>query len=177
VRAAASSSFVELFGVEAPVDGVQATLNMNPAGDDNALTITALAYGVAGNDISIAYLDPGVADAVLAVAVMDNYIAVSLATSGASAITSTAAQVRTALLASVAAAALVSVAINTADTGVADDGSGVVTAMTRAYLTGGAGTGVGTAGPGSRFTDEVAGALYINTGTLAAPVWDVATVS
>lgn len=33
-------------------------------------------------------------------------------------------------------------------------------------------TGEGVAGPGSRYTDVTAGALYLNTGTKAEPVWE-----
>lgn len=178
IRAPVSAtSFVELFGAVEPVDGAQATLSRNPTGDDNALTFTAVAYGVAGNDISIAYLDPGANNATLSVSVNGKYIAVNLATDGSGVITSTAAEVLAAIEASLAASTLVTVEINAADSGSGDDGSGIVTALARAYMTGGAGTGVGVAGPGSRYTDEVAGALYINTGTLAAPVWELATTS
>lgn len=167
----APATFVELFGDDAPVNAVRATASMNPTGDDNALTITALVYGAQGNDISIEYVDPAANSQSLAISVDGRRIIVRLATDGSGVITSTAAQVRTALLANQYAARLITAAINTADTGAGDDGSGVVTALARTYLTGGVGTGVGIAGIGSRFTDKAAGAIYVNTGTLAAPVW------
>lgn len=44
---------------------------------------------------------------------------------------------------------------------------------TGAPTDGGAGTGAGVAGPGSRYTDITAGKLYINTNTKASPTWTV----
>lgn len=171
VRPTAPSDFVELFGADDPADAVKATRSVNPAGDDNALLFTAVLYGDAQNAITIAYVDPGANNASLSVAVTSKAITVSLATDSEGVITSTAAQVRTAVLAHGEAAALVAVTIDASDTGSADDGSGVVTAMAAAALTGGAGTGVGTAGTGSRYTNTEEGTLFINTGTLAAPTW------
>lgn len=162
---------VEIVGAAAPTASAQATLTVNPAGAENGLTFTAVEYGATGNDISIAYVNPGANDAALSVSVSGKAITVSLATGGAGAITSTAAQVLAAIEALPRADDLVSVAIAAADTGSADDGSGIVTAMARANLAGGAGTGVGVAGKGSRYTDTDAPALYINTGTKAQPVW------
>lgn len=161
----------EFIGEGAPDPSAQATLDVNPAGDDNGLTFTAVAYGAAGNDISIAYVDPGAADAALSVSVAGSAITVNLATDETEAIITTAAEVLAAIEASAAADALVAVAIMTADSGVADDGSGVVTAMALDNLEGGTGVGVGVAGKGSRYTDITTPALYLNTGTLAAPVW------
>lgn len=161
----------------APEDAVQASLDANPAGDDNGLTFTAVAYGSSGNAISIEYVDPSENDAVLGVTVAGSVITVSLATGGAGAITSTAAEVLAAIEADAAADALVAVAIDAADSGVADDGSGIVTALAADLLTGGAGTGIDTAGKGSVAVDYTNGKLYINAGTLAVPVWDLVTSS
>lgn len=158
-------------GSGAPVDAVRASLSVNPAGDENALLYTAVAYGVGGNAISIAYTDPGANDAALAVSVFGNQITVSLATGGAGAITSTAALVLAAIEASAAASALVTVAIDATDTGEADDGSGVVTAMAQDLLENGAGSLIGSALPGGLYIDTATGSLYRNTGTRAAPVW------
>ncbi len=154
----------------APVDAVAATVDVNPTGDDNGLTFTAQAYGAAGNEISISYVDPGGTTAALSVSVAGSAITVSLARA-ASAITSTAAEVLAAIEASPAAAALVSVAIMTGDSGTGDDGSGVVTAMAPASLANGAGTGIGSVLPGGICIDTTNADIYRNDGTTAAPVW------
>jgi hypothetical protein len=155
----------------APDDAVQATLDVNPTGDDNGLTFTAKQYGTAGNAISIEYLDPSANDAALSVSVFNKRITVNLATGSGGAIESTAADVKTAIEASVAASRLVSVAILTTDSGTEDDGSGVVTAMAIAPLADGAGTGIGIALPGCICIDISGGDVYRNSGTQAAPAW------
>lgn len=165
------TDLVELSGDGAPDASVQASLDVNPDGDDNGLTITAVTAGEGGDLIQIEYVDPGVVDAALAVSVRDKIITVSLATDSEEAIESTAADVLAALEASADAAALVGVEIDASDSGSGDDGSGVVTAMARAPLANGAGVGAGVAGIGSRYTDVTNGVLYINTGTKAVPVW------
>jgi hypothetical protein len=155
----------------APVNAAQATLSRNPTGDDNALTFTARAYGTEGNSISVAYVDPGANSQSLAVSVFRQAITVSLATNGGGSITSTAAQVKAAIEAHVTANQLVTVAINTADTGSADDGSGVVTALSASAMTGGAGTGIGIVSPGALCVDTTNSDVYRNDGTTAAPIW------
>jgi len=40
-------------------------------------------------------------------------------------------------------------------------------------VNGASGTGATWAGPGSEYTDQTAGKLYINTGTAASPTWTV----
>lgn len=160
----------------APANATRGTLSCNPAGDDNALTFTAVAYGAEGNKVSVAYVNPGRASQALEVDVRGNDITVFLATNGSSVITSTAAQVKAAIEAKAAAAALVTVAINTGDTGVADNGSGVVTALTRAWISGGAGTGIGISVKGGICIDETGGGVYVNTGTQAVPAWTQVTV-
>lgn len=167
------ATVIELFGEGAPVAPVQASLSVNPAGDDNALTFTAVEYGAGGNAISIEYREQDTALAELAVTVDAKAIVVLLEMDNSEPPepVSTAAEVLAAIEASTPAAALVTVAIDATDTGVADDGSGVVTAMAAANLANGAGTGVGTAGKGSRYTDHQNGALYLNVGTAAQPDW------
>lgn len=158
----------------APLSGSQATLSRNPAGDDNALTFTAVKYGAEGNRISIAYVDPAANSQSLAVSVDGYAITVSLATNGGGTITSTAAQVKAAIEASAPAAALVTCTINTADSGSADDGTGVVTALAAANMTGGVGSGVGVYGFGSLIlarNDDTDGGVFYNSGTKDAPVW------
>lgn len=168
----ASPSGLFTSGAGAPVSAVRASLVVNPAGDDNGLTFTAKAYGVDGNLISVEYVDPGAFSQALSVSVFNSAITISLATGAdPGAITSTAAEVKAAVDASIAAAKLVSVAIYTADTGVADDGSGVVTAMALALLENGAGTAIGESLKGGYYIDTTGGATYTNTGTQAVPVW------
>jgi hypothetical protein len=156
-----------------PEDAVQGALTVNPAGAENAITYTAVDYGAVGNAITIAYVDPEDNDAVLGVDVNGTAITVNLATGEAGAITSTAAQIKTAIEAEAAAAALVTMAF-AADGGL-DDGSGVVTAMSLANLAGGEGLGIGTMGKGSLVADTTNGKLYINGGTKAVPVWKLVT--
>lgn len=165
----------EYSGAGVPDATAQATLAFNPDGDDNGLTITAVAFGAAGNGISISYVDPGAHNASLAVSVVGRDITVSLATGSDGSITSTAAQIHTALATSRDASALVSSDIDVSDSGSGDDGSGIVTAMARDYLAGGAGIGIGEAGKGSTYTDTTNGKLYINSGTKDVPVWDLVT--
>jgi len=165
------SSTLHIANAGAPDDAAQATLSRNPAGDDNALTFTSVAYGTGANSITITYVDPAANDAALSVGVAGSAITVNLATDGGGAITSTAAQVKTAVEGSGAAAALVTVAIDATDTGVADDGSGVVTALASAPMTGGAGTAIGLVVPGGLLSDTTNANIYRNDGTQAVPVW------
>jgi hypothetical protein len=181
IATATSTNGVGLYsGAGSPVDAVQASLDRNPAGDDNALTFTAVEYGVGGNDLSITYvapvlatlnidpagdenaldftsaiwgtagndttieyLDPGDINQTISVDVTASAIVVSLATEGAGTITTTAAELITAYELVSAATDLATVAIDASDTGGADDGSGVVTAMAEASFTGGLGIGPG----------------------------------
>jgi hypothetical protein len=167
---ATPAGIAELFGEGPPDVSAQATLDVNPTGTDNALTFTAVEYGPGGNDISIAYVDPGGTTASLAVTVERKAITVSLARA-ANAITTTAAQIVTAIEAHAGASELVTVEVDTSDSGSEDDGSGVVTAFARDYLQGGTGTGVGIARKGSRYTDYDTPALYINVGDADEPEW------
>ncbi|MBD59025.1 MAG: phage tail protein [Citromicrobium sp.] len=111
---------------------VKATLETGVVPDDNALTFTAAKAGKLGNTITLALVDPAANDAALQVSVAGDAITVSLATGGDGSITTTAAQLVTAIEASAAADALVAVA----DTGTSD-GSGVVTALPATALSGG----------------------------------------
>lgn len=158
---------IQLAGNGAPDDGVKATLETALVGANNDLVFTAVVAGVEGNDIEIEYADPVGPDAVLSVVVAGTLIRVWLATDGASAITTTASQIITAIEGSPEADALVTVALAGADTG-----AGVVTALASTPLATGAGTGVGSAGPGSMYTDFGGADVYLNTGTKAMPVWE-----
>lgn len=98
------------------------------------LTFTSKLRGREGDLISVKYTDPAGNSQALAVSVTGKAINVSLATSGAGAITSTAAEIKAAIEASSAANALVAITYPASN-----NGSGVVTAMTQTFLSGGAG--------------------------------------
>jgi hypothetical protein len=153
-----------------PEAAVQASLTVNPTGTDNSATYTAKAYGASGNAITIAYVDPGANSQALSVSVADQNITVSLATNGSGTITSTSALVVAAINASGPAAALVTAAVDGTDGG-AGTGAAAVTAMARAALANGAGTGIGRSKPGGLCIDTENGDVYRNSGTLAAPAW------
>jgi len=120
---------------------IRGTLSVNPAGDENALLYTAVDYGTTGNAVTVVYVDPSAIDQSLSVGVVGSDITVNLATNGAGAITSTALEIKTAYDLVSAATDLASCAIDASDTGGVDDGSGIVTAMTVANLSGGLGLG------------------------------------
>jgi hypothetical protein len=153
----------------APDDAAQATVTINPTGDDNSLIFTARAYGAEGNGITVAYVDPGGTTAALAVSVFRQAITVSLARA-ASAITSTAAEILAAINANGQASQLVTVALDEADTNF-DSGAGIVTAIAADALEGGEGTGIGVSLPGGLLIDTENSDTYRNDGTTAAPVW------
>lgn len=155
----------------APVTATQATLNINPTGDDNGVTFTSVIYGSQGVRTSIHYRDPGAVSQSLSVSVVGNAIVINLATDANGDIITTAAEIVAAVNANPAAAAVVAASLYTADSGSADDGSGVVTAMPIAVLTGGSGSFINEALPGAWCIDYTNGATYTNTGTKAAPVW------
>lgn len=160
-----------LVAADTPEDAAQATVAVNPTGDDNGLTFTARAYGAGGNEITVTYVDPGANDAALSVSVAGTAITVSLATGEAGAITSTAAEVAAAVAAHGLANELVTVEILASDSGTGDDGSGIVTAIASTALENGAGTGIGIALPGGLCIDTTNGLVYRNSGTRAAPAW------
>lgn len=154
----------------APADAAQATIDVNPTGDDNGLTFTARQYGAGGNEITVAYVDPGANDAALSVSVAGNAIVVSLATGEAGAIESTAAEILAAVQAHGPAHELVAAALLESDTNFSD-GSGVVTAISSTALEGGTGYAIGVARPGALCIDTTNGLVYRNSGTQAQPTW------
>ena len=113
----------------APAGSVAATLATGVVGNNNAITWTARDKGSVGNNYTVTMVDPPGNNAALGVVVNGNDITVNLATDGASAVTSTAAQVIAAIQASAAANALVTVANTGASTG-----AGVVTAVAQTHL-------------------------------------------
>jgi hypothetical protein len=116
------------------ITGTAASLAVNPAGANNALLWTAVAKGWAGNQISVTYVAPATPGATLALTLTGAAISVSLATDGAGAVSTTAAQ----LAAAAAAHASIGLLVTCANVA-PDDGSGKVTAMVQGYLTGGGG--------------------------------------
>jgi hypothetical protein len=117
-------------GFNAPVNAVAAVLATALAGANNDLTFTARIKGAAGNSITISYVDPGEETEAESVAVTGTAIVVTLR--NRSSTLSTAAQVKTAIEASAAAAALITVANKGADTG-----AGNVIALVATALAGG----------------------------------------
>ncbi|MEQ5834216.1 phage tail sheath C-terminal domain-containing protein [Marinobacter sp. NFXS9] len=112
--------------------GVAAEATLRPIADNADIVYTAAAVGVAGNNITVQYVDPGAASSALAVTVAGNAITVSLATDAQGDITSTASEVITAIGNSAEANALVTAALDAGN-----DGTGVVNAIGVTALEGG----------------------------------------
>jgi len=111
-----------------------AALTFGDAAQNTALTFTAKAAGSLGNQISVRLRAPDGASSALSVSVKDRAITVSLATNGGGSVTSTAAQVRAAVLDHTDAAQLV----NVTHAG-GSSGAGIMAASPSArFLTGGA---------------------------------------
>jgi hypothetical protein len=108
--------------------GAKAKVTIDPTGADNALTFTAATAGVGGNSINVTYRDPGTISATLSVDVQGYDIVVNLATNGSGVITTTAANIATAIAANTASNALVTVTAPGLTTG-------LVTAVSQTYLT------------------------------------------
>ena len=110
-------------------DGTYGTATLDSTNADADLVITARSRHIGSDKISVTLVNPAAPSAALGVVVTGREIVVNLATSTASAITSTAVQVKAAIDALPAAAALVSVALETA-------GAGVVEAIAKTTLDG-----------------------------------------
>jgi len=100
-------------------DGTLGTVALESAPSDSDLTLTAISKHIGSDKISIEMLDPGTATAALGIVVDGRKITVNLATS-ASAITSTAALVKGIIDGDADASALVTVALETAGTGIVE---------------------------------------------------------
>jgi phage tail sheath protein FI len=111
---------------------VKATLQTGVVANNNALTVTSKLAGELGNSSSLRMVNPGTNSAALSVSVSGRDVTVNLATNASGVITTTAAQVKTAIESNASANALLLVANTGASTG-----AGVVTALRRAALTGG----------------------------------------
>ncbi|HDI3318808.1 TPA: phage tail sheath subtilisin-like domain-containing protein [Vibrio cholerae] len=107
-----------------------AALTIGTAILNDGLKLTAVKTGTEGNAISVEVLAPTAASSELAVTVTNNKISIQLASDESGALTTTATELASALMADSAAKALVTaVALG--------DGSGDVAPVSRAYLSGG----------------------------------------
>lgn len=174
--ALAGQDVVVLVETADPAIAVKASLTTALAGANNDLAFLARSAGVAGNAITVEYVDPAANDAVLAVSVVGTAITVDLATDNAGVITSTAAQVLAALLASAPAMALISAALAPSNSG-----AGIVTALAATPLANGSDAAVTafstvatlTVKPGGKATATAAVGRYSrfrNTGAGTASV-------
>ncbi|ENM5935610.1 phage tail sheath subtilisin-like domain-containing protein [Vibrio mimicus] len=107
-----------------------AALTIGTAILNDGLKLTAVKTGTEGNAISVEVLAPTAASPELAVTVTNNKISIQLASDESGALTTTAAELASALMADPAAKALVTAVI-------LGDGSGDVAPVSRAYLSGG----------------------------------------
>jgi len=144
-----------------PVNGVKATLTSDMTNANADVTLTAVNYGIEGNEINVTYVNPAGASKALSVVVTGTNIVVNLATGSNSAITSTATQVAAALAANAAAALIV---VATAQ----GSGAGVVNALAKAYLAGGV-----TVTPGHFMVQADGLVFYVKTG---AQTWGAITL-
>jgi phage tail sheath protein FI len=144
---------------------VTATLNTGVVASNNALTWTSNLTGALGNDIQIKLVDPAANSAALSVTVSGKYIEVSLATDVSGEITTTAAQIITAIAASTAAAALVTPANTSTSTGAA-----AVAAVARTALSGGVDEAFPLDTPVLVAGSRVEAAKLGTTGTLPAAI-------
>jgi len=112
--------------------GVAAEATLRPIAENADIVFTAAAVGTDGNSIRVRYIDPESASATLSVSVTDQDITVSLATDTEGAISSTAADIVSAIGASPEATALVTAALDTGN-----DGTGIVNAIDWTVLAGG----------------------------------------
>ena len=101
-------------------DGTKGTLTVDCTNADSDIVFTAKSKHIGSDKISIEYIDPGTASQSLSIDVDGRKITVNLATSTASAITSTAAEIKTAIETDSDANALVSMTLETSGAGVVE---------------------------------------------------------
>lgn len=142
---------------------VKATLLTGVVSSNNALTFTSKLDGALGNQIGVRFIDPDVNNATLSVSVSGLDINVRLATNSSGVITTTAAQIITAITGNTEASALVLVANTGASTG-----AGVVTAFRRQALSGGIDEAFPLNTPVLVPGDQSQAALLGSTGSLPA---------
>lgn len=115
----------------APLVSSFATLTTALTGTNNDLAFTAVARGAGGNAITVSYVVAGT-NTPLTVSVAGTAITVNVATDGAGAATSTAADVMSVLNTNVNSSALIVAALASGN-----DGTGIVTALAATALAGG----------------------------------------
>ena len=101
------SSSTATFGQIVTLSQIPTNAGVAGYGGVAGIFFAANIYGVIGNSYSIALVNPGAANVPLSVAVVGTEVIVTLATNGASVITSTYAQVAAAINANAAASALI----------------------------------------------------------------------
>lgn len=101
-------------------DGTLGTVTVDSSPSDSDLIVTAISRHIGTDKITIALVDPGSSSAALGVVVTDRDIVINLATDATSSLSSTATLIKDAMDALPAAAALVTVALETAGTGVVE---------------------------------------------------------
>lgn len=77
---AATATLARSIDGGAPVNAVASVLSTNLAGENNDLTFTARVEGESGDEISVAYINPGTPSAALGIVVTEDAITVNLAT-------------------------------------------------------------------------------------------------
>ena len=127
----------------------KAKLSTGVVASDNAILYTAKEAGVAGNAITVTHVDPPGNDAALDVTVSGTDITVSLATDGASAVTSKADAVVDAVNADAEANLLVAASSAVGDS----NGTGTVAALAKTNLAGGKASKVSRVETDSVITD------------------------
>ncbi|QTP60935.1 phage tail protein [Billgrantia antri] len=128
------SGVIGIVGTAPDAEGATAaTLTLGNAPANTGILYTAVEAGTAGNNVRVRYLDPGSASATLAVTVEGNDISIALATDVEGAVSSTAADIVTAVNGSAEASALV-----TAAAVEGSDGTGLARARGFQSLSGGA---------------------------------------
>lgn len=141
------------------VAGGAAFLITGVVGNNNAIRFTAKAVGADGNTIRVQLRNPGIASQALRVFTENDTVVVSLATDGASAITSTAASVITAINSALYVKDILIAANEGASTG-----AGVVVAVAATALAGGTAPNVT---PTLLLAEEVTFTSYAASGGLS----------
>lgn len=150
---------MQLPDLQVPDSAVKASLVCNMDNDNADITVTAVDYGVLGNQISIVFQDPGEADQDLSVSASGKVITVGIGTGSGSRLVTTAGSICTAIAAVPAAAALITAAAG-------GTGEGIVNALAVANLAGGK---EATPGPVGCLCFDEDNNMYRKTSSL---VWD-----
>jgi hypothetical protein len=182
LHVSATAATGNLTGAGAPtnhVAGVAATLVRGSVAANSDLTFTAAQVGTVGNGYSVTIVQPVTLSSPLSVDFDGSEAIINLPTDGAGApVAATATQVKAVWDASAYVPFPNAYPLTNYMTVVVEGtGAGAVDVAAEASLTGGAdtipGTGVGAAAKGTMYTNNTNGAIYVNTGTLEAPVWTI----